>query len=208
MPQNLPFEQLAEIVSPDEIRLIASIGGLEKTFRWHLYLGYTLRSIKTSSHQLAALEEFRHAIESTEEPSEKESAGIGEAKLLLTLGKYREAITAASHALDYTSTIHTHNKGWLLQLIRDANLRLDNPEAAYKVAWDLWKSAPQSPSAALGIIHTSYQTGHFQDSIEVMKSFLDAKVPTYNDTTGLLQCGACMRITKRWRDRLSIVHQV
>ncbi len=151
---------------------MASLSELERTANWHLALGYALRRIKTPRHLLAAVEEFRHAVQKTDDPSYRWVGHLGEADALFSLEEYREAITAASHALESIPAENTR-KILLVRLIRDANLRMGNHEAALAASEKAWESVPHSPSVAFSMIYTYHKTGRFSSTVGIIKSLLN-----------------------------------
>ncbi|KAK4169600.1 hypothetical protein QBC43DRAFT_330021 [Cladorrhinum sp. PSN259] len=174
LPPNRPFEQIAESISPEEIRQMISLGGLkmENTEDWHLDLGYTLRRINTRRHLLAAVEEFQYIIQKSSDADKRHIGCLEEAHGLFSLEEYREAIAAASRALESLPAYRSPSKLELLQLIQDANLHLGNHEAALKASSDAWESAPYSPDVAFNLIYTHHKTGRFIATVPIIRSIL------------------------------------
>jgi tetratricopeptide (TPR) repeat protein len=175
LPPNRPFEHLAERIPPEEIRKMATFGGLERNTAFHLALGSTLGKIRTRQHLLAAAEELGHAIQLSEDPERTWKAYQKRAEVLHKLRDSTETIAAALKALELLPEDRHYNKPALLELIQDANLRLGNRDAALEAAVDAWESAPYDPVIACHLIYTAHRTGNYAETFKIMKSALDSE---------------------------------
>ncbi|KAI0452637.1 hypothetical protein F5B21DRAFT_482373 [Xylaria acuta] len=172
LPPNRPFEYVAESISPEEIRQLASFGGLKITRDWHLALGRALRRINTRQHLLAAVEEFQHAIQKSNDPDSRWIGRVEEVNGLVALEEYEQAIVAASNALESVPAHRVSSKIGLLELMQYVNLQLGNNEAAFAAALKAWETAPYSHHAAFNMIYTSHETGRFSRTAETVRSIL------------------------------------
>ncbi|OQV10796.1 NACHT domain-containing protein [Cladophialophora immunda] len=169
---NRPFEHITESISPDDIRQLASLVGLERTSDWHFALGSTFRRIDTPQHLLAAADEFRHAIRKSHDPNDNWKLYLEEASALFYLEKYDEAIVAASNARESLPAVQIYRRAELFQMILVANLHLGNEEAAVTAAAESWSVAPDSPDAAANLIYIYNKTGRFSETVNIVRSFL------------------------------------
>lgn len=174
LPPNRPFEHIAESISPDHIREMASLGGLERDTAFHVSLGSTFAKIRTRQHLLSAAREFQHAIELTEDPEWIWIAYMNKAGVLTELGEFKEVIAAASSALEVLPEGRSYNKRELLRLIQDANLHLGNRDAALEAAAKAWESAPNDPAVAFYLIFTAHRTGNYSETVKIIRSALES----------------------------------
>ena len=174
LPPNRPFEHIAESISPEEIREMGSLSGLEKDTAFHFALGSTFAKIRTRKHLLSAVEEFEQAIKLTEDPEWIWVAYWEKAEVLSALGEFKDVITAASRALESLPEHRSYNKRQLLRLIQDANLHLGNRDAALEAAVKAWESAPNDPAVAFYLIFTAHRTGNYSETVRIMRSALDS----------------------------------
>ncbi|KAK7180111.1 hypothetical protein DPSP01_012308 [Paraphaeosphaeria sporulosa] len=174
LPPNRPFEHIAEGISPEQIRKMSALCGLERNMHFYLALGSTFAKIRTSQHLLAAVDEFEHAIQLTEYPEWIWLAYKKKAKVLSRLGESRDAIVAASKALDLLPEDRFYKKKKLLRLIQDAYLHLGNRDAALAAAASAWECAPSDPTAAFRLIYTAHKTGSYTETVKIMRSALES----------------------------------
>jgi tetratricopeptide (TPR) repeat protein len=174
LPSNRPFEHIAESISPEEIREMASLGGLEKDTAFHYSLGSTFAKIRTRQHLLSAMGEFEHAIELTEDPEWIWLAHWNKAEVLSALGEFKDAIAAASSALEVLPEHRSYNKRQLLRLIQSANLHLGNQDAALEAAVKAWESAPNDPVVAFHVIFAAHRTRNYSETVKIIRSALDS----------------------------------
>jgi tetratricopeptide (TPR) repeat protein len=174
LPPDRPFEHIAESISPEEIRAMASLGGLERDTTFHFSLGCTFAKIRTRQHLLSAVGEFEHAIELTEDPERIWLAYLNKADVLSALGEYKDAIAAASSALEVLPGLRSYNKRQLLRLISGANLHLGNRDAALEAAVKAWESAPNDEHVAFNLIFTAHRTGNYSETVRIIRSALDS----------------------------------
>ncbi|KAJ2977048.1 hypothetical protein NUW58_g7926 [Xylaria curta] len=171
LPPNRPLVYIAESICPEEIRELASLSGKEKTWLWHLSLGHALKSINTSRHLVAAVEEYRHVIHKSDD-SHKWFGRVEEALGLFALEEYEEAIAAGSHALESLPANKRIETSQLLGMIQKANILLGNQEAAVAASLKAWKSDPYSFGVAFDVINTAHRTGHYSNTVEIVNSIL------------------------------------
>ena len=138
LPPNRPLEHIAESISPEEIREMASLGALERDTTFHFFLGSTFAKIRTRQHLLSAVDEFEYAIELTEDPEWIWLAYSSKADVLSALGEFKDVIAAASSALEVLPEHRSYNKRQLLRFISDSNLHLGNQDAALEAAVKAW----------------------------------------------------------------------
>jgi tetratricopeptide (TPR) repeat protein len=174
LPPNRPFERIAESISPEEIREMASLGGLERDTAFHFSLGSTFAKIKTRQHLLSAVSEFEYAIELTEDPEWIWLAYLNKANVLSALGEFKDVIAAASSALEVLPEDRSYNKRQLLRLISNANLDLGNRDAALEAAVKAWESAPDDPAVAFYLIFTAHKTGNYSETVRIIRSALNS----------------------------------
>ncbi|KAE8440341.1 hypothetical protein EG329_008560 [Mollisiaceae sp. DMI_Dod_QoI] len=174
LPPNRPFEHIARSISPDEIREMASLGGLDRDTKFHFALGSTFAKIRTRQHLLSAVGEFKHAIELTEDPEWIWLAYLNKADVLSALGELKDVIAAASSALEFLPEHRSYKKRQLLRLISGANLHLGNRDAALETAVKAWGSAPKDPGVAFSLILTAHRTGNYSETTRFIRSALDS----------------------------------
>jgi len=174
LPSNRPFEHIAESISPEEIREMASLGGLERDAAFHHSLGSTFAKIRTRQHLLSAVSEFENAIELTEDPERIWLTYWNKAEVHSALGEFQDVIAAATSALENLPEHRSYNKRQLLRLIQDANLDLGNRDAALEAAVKAWDSAPNDPAAAFYLIFTAHKTGNYSETARIIRSALDS----------------------------------
>jgi tetratricopeptide (TPR) repeat protein len=175
LPANRPFAHIAESISPEEIRKMASLGGLEKNEWLYLQLGLTFVRIKTRQHLISAVGEFEHVIELGKNRRWNWLAYLKKAEALSALGEFRDAIVAASSALNAIPEYCSGHKLSLLQTVQEANYNLGNLDAALKVAVEAWVSAPSDPRVTYDLICTAHRTGNYLETVRIMRSAIDCK---------------------------------
>ncbi|KFY61173.1 hypothetical protein V497_03119 [Pseudogymnoascus sp. VKM F-4516 (FW-969)] len=173
-PPNRPFENIVERISPEEIWEMASLGGMERDAAFHSSLGSTFAKIRTSQHLLAAVGEFEQAIKLTEDPEQLWLAKLNKADVLSTLGKFEDAIEAASSALKVLPESRFYIKRQLIRLISGANLHLGNGDAALEAAVKEWESAPNDPVVGFNLIFTAHRAGDYSETVGIIRSALDS----------------------------------
>ncbi|KAI1114479.1 hypothetical protein F5Y14DRAFT_451022 [Nemania sp. NC0429] len=173
LPPNRSFQNIAETISPDEIRQLASLGALEESNKLHSSLGHTLVIMKTRTHILAAIEEFRKAIQGSEDPEVKMYLRCKETQGLFALGEYEEVITSASQAIETLPANNTMNRAFLTEIMQNANMQLGNQAAALEAASLVWKLSPSSIKAAINMLWVAYRTGSFPRAVETITALLN-----------------------------------
>ncbi|KAH6613033.1 hypothetical protein C7974DRAFT_75113 [Boeremia exigua] len=109
-PPNRPFEHIAESISPAEIREMSSLGSLPKDTTFYLSLGRTFAKIRTQQHRLAAVDEFEHAVQVSDDSTSTWDVYCSKAEVLCAIEKFEESIAAASLALEHLPAYRSYMK--------------------------------------------------------------------------------------------------
>jgi len=178
---NRPYEHIAELIPPADIRKWASLSGLEGTGKFHLVLGQTLSRIRTPRHMVETAEEYQEAVQKSGDVKEKREAYAGASITLSSLARHEEVIALASQATKHLSGNEQDTEdtqSLFLFLIVVANYQLARMYYQYhqneKEAISIWERIVKchigSPGAAVAsfqlalLYYTNALNGTIQDA--------------------------------------------
>jgi tetratricopeptide (TPR) repeat protein len=153
---------------------MSSLGSLPKDTMFHLSLGRTFAKIRTQQHRLAAVDEFEHAVQVSDDSTSTWDVYYSKAKVLCAIGKFEESITAASLALEHLPAYRSYMKRHILQIISSASLSLEKDDEAIQAAVRARDSAPDDPGVAFTLVFTAHRTANYSKTTALMQAALDS----------------------------------
>lgn len=163
-----------ESISPDVIREMASIGGLQKNMNWHVHLGRTFYKINTHQHLQSAVEEFDKAIGIQDPSARLWMVYWAKAEALFALRQFEDVIPLVTQTLERLPTQVNEVQSRLHLIIQKANMELTNWDAALDIALKAWKSAPDEADCALNLIIAAHSAGSYMETVKLMRSALES----------------------------------
>lgn len=165
---NRPPAHIAEHISPEEIRRLASFDGLDESSDWHFTLASTLELIQTPAHLRAATEEFHKAIVRMKGVDNIAWARFRIAWAHYALGEYEKCIAIAEESLrEYHSTRISR-----LLLIRRAHKRLGNYDAALAASRSAWEARPYAASTTHPLIQAYHDAGNWSEIVSLVRTLV------------------------------------
>lgn len=165
---NRPPAHIAEHISPEEIRRLASFDGLDESLDWHFTLASTLELIQTQDHLRAATEEFQKAILRMKGIDNIAWARFRIAWAHYALGEYEQCVAMAEESLRE----HHSTRISMLLLSRRAHKRLGNYDAALAASRSAWETHPYAPSTTHHLIQAYHDAGNWSEIVNLVRTLV------------------------------------
>ncbi|KAI0388421.1 hypothetical protein F5Y17DRAFT_452862, partial [Xylariaceae sp. FL0594] len=166
-----PYEHIAKLIPPEDIRKWASVCGPTDAWRLHFALGKAFMKIETRRHAEAALEELQEAALRSDDPQVKREAYSRACRALLSLEKYRELIALVSQARECLRAVDEELETMMLCAFA-AYVELNEIEAGYEAAKEFRQFAPDSALVLYGFMFISYRAQRYAEVVEAVESAL------------------------------------